>query len=139
MRLLQIRTLLGTLVTLGGIVVACTARTRTEPMVVGPQLGTSTASGPSDPNMPPPDATGVTEVSVPISSLRQGALPLPSATDLPMIDEAAPFELPPSVTAPSPTTETVAPIADAGVERLDAGVAAPVARSTGGVLDAGPR
>jgi hypothetical protein len=44
---------------------AC-ARPASQPRVVGPVIGESTAPGPSDPSRPPPDPGGVKEVSRPI-------------------------------------------------------------------------
>lgn len=55
--------------------------------LAGPQLGESTAAGPSDPNMPPPDATGVTEVHARLSVLPGSA---PAQTTPAPNDQAAP-------------------------------------------------
>jgi hypothetical protein len=52
--------------TLAAVVVsglAACARPATQPRVVGPVIGESTAPGPSNPTMPPPDPGGVTETS----------------------------------------------------------------------------
>lgn len=51
------------------------------PPVMGPVIGESTAPGPSDPTLPPPDAAGVTETSVRLRGVpRPVASPAPADT-----------------------------------------------------------
>jgi hypothetical protein len=65
-----------------GSFAAC-SRPASQSSAIRPQLGESTAPGPSDPTVSPPDAPGVTELSVPFQGARHvapGPAPTPSAT-----------------------------------------------------------
>src|SRR5689334_14553587 len=53
--------------------VAC-AQPTPRPDLIGPELGQSTAPGPSDPTLPPPDAAGVPPVGTGAIALRPGAI-----------------------------------------------------------------
>ncbi len=61
MTITQLRAVLGALVGISSFVAACSRNQASEHSVVGPRLGESTASGPDNPSVPPPDAAGVTE------------------------------------------------------------------------------
>ena len=68
--------------------------------VVGPQLGESTAPGPSDPTRPPPDAAGVTEVSAVIHG-QMTAVPNPVTPTVSDTTSATPTGQPAGTTTDS--------------------------------------
>src|ERR687890_149867 len=75
----QLRTAALAWLAAGGLA-ACSHRT-SQTGVVGPELGESTAPGPSNPLARPPQPIGSTEVSAHIQGVpRQGASPAPAAT-----------------------------------------------------------
>jgi hypothetical protein len=55
--------------------VAACSRPASQPTVVGPMLGESTAPGPSNPSALPPDAAGTTELSVKLSTRPSAVAP----------------------------------------------------------------
>lgn len=80
---------------------AC-SRPAGQPRVIGPVIGESTAPGPANPSIPPPDATGPTEVTVhlhgtPLANPPQAAGAPPSATG------------PTTAPTTAPTTEPTTP------------------------------
>ncbi|MBS1122776.1 MAG: hypothetical protein H6Q90_5004 [Deltaproteobacteria bacterium] len=85
MTITQLRTVLGALVAISGLVAACARKQASQPEVVGPRLGESTASGPDNPSVPPPDAAGVGEAhSGPITGTAGPTL-APAPTTLPQM------------------------------------------------------
>lgn len=100
------RAALGAVVAAGSL--AACSRSARQPGVIGPELGESTAPGPSDPTAPPPDAPGVTELSVPFQGAGQvGPSPAPTADTPPAMvptQQGTPGEAvrPGATTAPAP-------------------------------------
>jgi hypothetical protein len=95
------------LLAIAALVASCSRSRAAEDTVIGPRLGESVAIGPSDPNVPPPDATGPSELSVPIAHPPTGPAPAPAPT-------AEPAPTSPAETAPiTPPTQPPAP-ADGG-------------------------
>jgi len=99
MRYAQLRAAFAAVLVAGGL--AACSRPAQSGSVIGPQLGESTAQGPSDPTMPPPDAGGVTEVSVRLHGAPT-AVPNPAPTVQTMPSTTDPMNRPsthPSVPA----------------------------------------
>jgi hypothetical protein len=94
----ELRTALAAALVIGALG-AC-SRPASQPRVVGPVIGESTAPGPANPLAPPPDAAGVTEVSAHLS----GA-PSPVANPAP----AAGAAMPSMQSTPAQTTDTSNP------------------------------
>ena len=98
MRYAQLRAAFAAVLVAGGL--AACSRPAQSGSVIGPQLGESTAPGPADPTMPPPDA-GVAEVSVRLHDVPT-AVPNPAPTVQTMPPTTAPMNQPsthPSVPA----------------------------------------
>ena len=107
------------MIVIGAALAACARRER-PPRVIGPELGQSTAMGPSNPSIPPPDAAGPIEGG-PGRSLRGvgGAPPTPTGTGL---DAGPP-----------------APASDAGTSGMGTGAGAELPNPGGGTSTAGGR
>ncbi|MEO8702521.1 MAG: hypothetical protein ABI867_20925 [Kofleriaceae bacterium] len=92
------------LLALAAFVAGCGRSHATETTVIGPRLGESVAVGPSDPNVPPPDATGPTEISVPIAHPPSGPAPsAPTAAPTPGSPAESSPPITPPTTPPSPS------------------------------------
>ena len=101
----QLRTILSMLIALSGFVAACSRSHAREETIPGPQLGQSTARGPSDPTRPlaisQNDPYGV---SAPISNAPRG--PAPVTTQTPEPPAGAPAQTTPIQTTPITPQET---------------------------------
>lgn len=76
MSLTQLRAVLGGLLSVAAVVMACNKSKAQESTLVGPQLGESTASAPANPNAPPPPVVGEPKgVSAAISRAPTGPAP----------------------------------------------------------------
>ena len=95
----QLRTILSMLIALSGFVAACSRSHAREETIPGPQLGQSTAKGPSDPTRPlaisQNDPYGV---SAPISNPPRG--PVPMTPSRPEAVTGAPVQTTPIQTTP---------------------------------------
>ena len=110
------------IILIGAALAACSRESR--PRVLGPELGQSTAMGPSNPSMPPPDAAGPIEGG-PGRSLRGGG-------------GGAPPETTPQ-TGTGLDAGTPAPADDSGTSGMETGTGAGLSNPGGGISTAGGR
>jgi hypothetical protein len=130
MKYAELRIALAGALVVGGLG-AC-SRPASQPRVVGPALGESTAPGPSDPLVPPPDAAGVSEVSARISGTG-GAIanPAPARTgDVPAA--SSPSSMTPPADPGNPATVFVPGVVAAP------GQQAPTTTGTAAPINPGP-
>lgn len=96
----QLRAVLAGMLWVAALVVACSKTKAEEATIPGPQLGESTAAGPSNPSVVPPDAAGATGVSASMST-PPGTAPVTTARGPDTAAEGAN-----SGTTAAPTTPT---------------------------------
>jgi hypothetical protein len=103
MSITPILKLVGALVALSGFVAACGRTRAAEETALGPRLGESTAMAPNNPNVAPPDATGPSELSVPLAHPPTGPAPTPPPTpEVPEQPITPPMQPPPPTDGGSP-------------------------------------
>lgn len=100
----QLRAVVAGLLGVAAIVVACTKTKSEHATVPGPQLGESTAAGPTNPSAPQPDAAGAQGVSASIRA-PGGTAPITTARG----PTATPQTLPQDTTTPLPQDRTAPP------------------------------